>query len=56
MAAEKYACSRIDEFGGKVNGGVGQPIRDKGVETDGKLDSVKSSVTDAVHKMKDTLK
>jgi len=56
MAAEKNACSRIDEFSGKVNEGVGQPIRDKGVETGGKLDQVTSSVTDAVHKMKDALK
>ena len=56
MAAEKNACSRIDEFGGKVKAGLGQPIRDKGVETDSKLDQIKSSVTDAVHKMKDALK
>jgi uncharacterized protein YjbJ (UPF0337 family) len=56
MAAEKNACSRIDEFGGKVNHGLGQPITDKGFETGGKLDQIKSSVTDAVHKMKDALK
>lgn len=56
MAAEKNACSRIDEFGGKAKEGLGQRIRDKGVEYQGKLDQAESRGTDAVHKMRDALK
>lgn len=40
MAAEKNACSNIDEFGGKVKESLGERIRDKGVENDGKLDEL----------------
>lgn len=55
MAAEMNACSRLDEFGGKVKEGLGQRITDKGVENDGKLGHGAPNVNDAVHKIKAAL-
>ena len=55
MAAEKNACSRHDEFGGQVIQGLGQPIKDKGVENDGKRWHGEPNVNDAVYKINDAL-
>ncbi|HJT94233.1 MAG TPA: CsbD family protein [Mycobacterium sp.] len=55
MAAEKNACSRLEEFGGKVKEGLGQRIRDTGVANDGKLGHGEPNVNDAVYKIKDAL-
>jgi uncharacterized protein YjbJ (UPF0337 family) len=55
MAAEKNACSRLDEFGGEVKEGLGQRIRDKGAENAGKLWHGEPNVNDVVYKIKDAL-
>lgn len=55
MAAEKHACSRFDEFGGQVKEGLGQPVKDKGVENHGKPWHGEPTINDAVYKITDAL-
>ena len=56
MGAHDKVSNKIDDVGGKAKEAFGKATGDDSTEDEGKLDQAKSSVKDAVEKVKDAFK